>query len=453
MSGRWAAGPVVDRALALLDATRVESSTIDSDIRMDEVTSGLLDVRFSVHGAGAMRILAGARAFAGESRKVLGKPTPCVGRDRELAFLESTYAGCESESEARAVLAIAPAGVGKSRLRRELMARLEARGARVLLARCDALYAGSPHHAASELVRHAAGILEDDSAEERSAALDAYVREVFPEALRGRARDFLGEIVRVPSAGPESPLLRAARNDPRIMAEQVRDVFEAWWSALTEERPLLVVLEDVHWSDAVSSRLVEGALARLADRPLFVLALARPEVRDVTPRPFASFAELPIEPLGKRAAERLVRAILGRDADPGTVERVVARAGGNAFYLEELVRHVATQGGGSLPETVIAMARSRLDALESEARRVLRVASVFGEVLWEKGVLHLLGASSSESVCEWLDTLVAREILEPGRRERFAGERDFVFRHALLRDAAYATLTEEDRKIGHRLAA
>ena len=95
MSGRWAAGPVVDRALALLDATRPErpeAATGDTDIRMDDVTSGLLDVRFSVHGAGALRILAGARAFAGESRKVLGKPTPCVGRERELAFLESTFA-------------------------------------------------------------------------------------------------------------------------------------------------------------------------------------------------------------------------------------------------------------------------------------------------------------------------------------------------------------------------
>ena len=457
MSGRWAAGPVVDRALALLDATRPErpeAATGDTDIRMDDVTSGLLDVRFSVHGAGALRILAGARAFAGESRKVLGKPTPCVGRERELAFLESTFSGAVEESEARAVIAIAPAGVGKSRLRREITARLEARGARVLLARCDAVYAGSPHHAASELVRHAAGIREDEGAESRRAALEAYVDAVFPVALQGRAKDFLGEMVRAPSASEPGPLLRAARNDPRVMAEQVREIFEAWWSELTKEEPLFVVLEDVHWSDASTSRLVEGALARLQDRPLFVLALARPEVRDATPRPFASFAELPIEPLGKRAAERLVRALLGREADLVTVERIVTRAAGNAFYLEELVRHVAAHGDESLPETVIAMARSRLDALEPEARRVLRVGSVFGECMWEKGVVHLLGGTRTpETVREWLETLVAREILEPGRRDRFGGESDFVFRHALLRDAAYATLVEEDRKLGHRLAA
>ncbi len=494
MSGRWAAGPVVDRALALLDATRPErpeTSTGDSEIRMDDVTSGLLDVRFSVHGAGAMRILAGARAFASESRKVLGKPTPCVGRERELAFLESTFSGAVEESEARAVIAIAPAGVGKSRLRREITARIEARGARVLLARCDAVYAGSPHHAASELVRHAAGIREDDGAEGRRKALEAYVDEVFPPEQRGRAKDFLGEIVRAPSASEPGPLLRAARNDPRVMAEQVREVFEAWWSELTKAEPLLVVLEDVHWSDASTSRLVEGALAKLQDRPLFVLALARPEVRDATPRPFASFAELSIEPLGKRAAERLVRAILGKDVDLVTLERIVARAAGNAFYLEELVRHVAAHGDESLPETVIAMARSRLDALEPEARRVLRVGSVFGECMWEKGVVHLLGGTQpraapppamdphhapdharasqislgsqastgaaglrpAEQVREWLDTLTQREILEPGRRDRFGGEADFVFRHALLRDAAYATLVDEDRKLGHRLAA
>jgi tetratricopeptide (TPR) repeat protein len=454
MSGRWAAGPVVERALALLDSTRPEGFMANTGIRIDEVTSGLLDVRFSVHGAGALHILAGARAFAGESRKVLGKPTPCVGRERELAFLESTFASCEGESEARAVLAVAPAGVGKSRLRRELAARIERRGARVLFACCDPLYAGSTHHAVAELVRHAAGVREDASPAARRAALEAYVDAVFPAAMQIRARDFLGEIVRAPGSATVSPLLRAARNDPRVMAEQVREVFEAWWSELSREQPLFVVLEDVHWSDASSSRLIEGALARLEDRPLFVLALARPEVRELFPRPFASFSELPLEPLSKRAAERLVKSILGNEVEPRTLERIVSRAGGNAFYLEELIRHVATHGDESLPETVIAMARSRLDALESEARRVLRIGSVFGECLWEKGVVHLLGGTRPpESIGEWLETLVAREILEPGRRERFGGERDFVFRHALLRDAAYATLTEEDRKVGHRLAA
>jgi tetratricopeptide (TPR) repeat protein len=452
MSGRWAAGPVVDRALQLLDATRVREPGADTDIRMDEVTADLLDARFSVHAAGTMRILSGAQALAGESRKVLGKPTPCVGRDRELAFLESTFATAADEREARAVMVLAPAGIGKSRLRREIVARVQRSGTRVISARCDALYAGSPNHAVAELVRLSADIHEDQAADVRRERLVAYVGSVFPEGMRPRARDFLGELLRAPDGQP-SPLVRAARNDPRVMAEQVREVFEAWLRALTEEGPLLVVLEDVHWSDASSARLFESALEALADRPLCLLALARPEVRDARPRPFATFSELPLDPLTKRAAEKLVRAILGAGAAAGTVERVVTRAAGNAFYLEELVRHVAQHGEESLPETVLAMVRSRLDALEPEARRVLRVGSVFGECLWESGVMALLGGTRSlQSIREWLETLVAREVLEPGDRGRFAGERDYVFRHALLRDAAYATLTEQDRKVGHRLA-
>ncbi|MEZ4295104.1 MAG: protein kinase [Polyangiaceae bacterium] len=454
MTGRWAAGPVVDRAMALLDMTRPANERLSAEIRVDEVTAGLLDVRFAVRYDGPLRLLVGARSFAGESRKVLGKPTPCVGRERELAFLEATYAGVAGDMEARGVLAVAGAGVGKSRLQREIAARLSARGAEILFARCDVSFAGSAHHAASELVRCAAGIREDGTAEARRAALEAYVERTLPAPARERAKDFLGEIVRAPSAREPGPLLRAARNDPRVMAEQVREVFEAWLAELTRERPLFIVLEDVHWSDASSARIIESAVLGLAERPLFVLALARPEVRQMTPRPFATFAELSIEPLSKRASEKLVRAVLGDEADPATVERVVQRAGGNAFYLEELIRHVAAHGDGSMPETVLAMARSRLDALEPQARRILRVASVLGEQIWESGVTHLLGGSrTSESVGEWLETLVAREILEPGQRQRFAGEKDYTFRHALLREAAYATLTEEDQKVGHRLAA
>ncbi|MGZ5969724.1 MAG: hypothetical protein ACXWP4_18755, partial [Polyangiales bacterium] len=122
------------------------------------------------------------------------------------------------------------------------------------------------------------------------------------------------------------------------------------------------------------------------------------------------------------------------------------------FYLEELIRHVAAGGTTDFPETVIAMVQARLSNVDPAARRVLRAASVFGEVAWEGGIATLLG-DQREDLATWLDALVAEEVLVRGRGTRFAGEREIAFRHALLREATYETLTPHDRVLGHGLAA
>jgi hypothetical protein len=458
VTGRWAAGPVVDRAAALLDRTRLGSTS--SAVRIDDVTEGLLDVRFVVESVGpGDSVLRGVEAFAGDVRRVLGKPTPCVGRERELAFLESTCLEAVADEVARAVLVLGVAGVGKSRLRREITGRLAARSeARVLVSRCDALYSGSPLRALADLLRNAAEVREDQPPEERYEALERHVTKVVPEGGRAETLEFLAELLRAPAAGEPSPRLRAARNDPRIMAEQTRVAFETWIRSLLDEKPLVLVLEDLHWSDAPSFAMLEGWLARFAEKPLVILGLARPEIRDTFPEGLRGASEVRLEGLTRKAAERLVRSLLGDDTPLATITRVVERAGGNAFYLEELVRHVASQAAsgvatGDLPETVLAMAQSRLDALEPEARRVLRVGAIFGETFWRRAVVLLLGGTMGEAaISEWLDALVTREVLERGRNERFADEVEYVFRHALLRDAAYSMLVDDDRQKGHRVA-
>src|SRR5687768_11805824 len=144
------------------------------------------------------------------------------------------------------------------------------------------------------------------------------------------------------------------------------------------------------------------------------------------------------------------------------VDAVVARADGNAFFLEELVRAIAEAaaadpdaGAGRaldvLPETVIGMVQARLAGLDAEARRVLRAAALFGEVFWEGGVRALVG-DGSFATTEWLDDLARREVISLHKEGRLPGEREYQFRHALVRDAAYDMLTEPDRVLGHLLA-
>jgi tetratricopeptide (TPR) repeat protein len=256
--------------------------------------------------------------------------------------------------------------------------------------------------------------------------------------------------------------LRAARSDPQLMGDQIRRAFIDFLDAEARARPLVLVLEDLHWGDLLSVRLIDAALRALAERPLFVLALARPEVHDAFPRLWAErhVEELRLGPLTRRAAEKLVREVLGDEVDAAVVERLVTTADGNAFFLEELIRAVREDGARVLPDTVVAMVQARLERLEPEARRVLRAAAIFGEVFWRDGVVALLGdggdgdtGRARTRVDEWLESLVERELVMRRIETRFAGEVEYVFRHGLVREAAYAMLTADDKRLGHRLAA
>jgi predicted ATPase len=236
------------------------------------------------------------------------------------------------------------------------------------------------------------------------------------------------------------------------MTDQVTRAFRDLLAAECAQAPLLLVLEDLQWGDLPSTKLVDATLRSLADRPLVVLALARPEVADVFPRLWIErpFQQIRLGELPRKAGERLVREVLGERVPKERVDRIVARAAGNALYLEELIRAEANGDGDALPETVLAMVHVRLSSLGDEVRRALRAASIFGVEFRLPGVAALLGARA-EDVALSLDELCDREIIE----RRSAGRIDaaFGFRHALFREAAYAALTPADRALGHRLAA
>lgn len=351
----------------------------------------------------------------------------------------------------------APPGVGKSRLSQELLQELRARGEPVSIwtARGDVLSAGSPFAMLGQALRSACGVREGDPLEARRAKISATVEAYVTLSERRRVAEFLGEIAGAPFPDEDSLPLRAARRDAQLMADQARAAFLDFMTAACARGPVLVLLEDLHWGDRPTVQLIDAALRESDDRPLFVLALARPNVRDVFPKLWEGrrVHEMRLVELHRRAGERLARHVLGQGADAETIARIVRLSEGNAFYLEELIRWTAEGKDSELPETVVAMVESRLGALDDEARRLLRAASVFGEVLWPGGVAALLGGEARRTgVVSRLDELVERELLLRRRDSRFSGEEELSFRHALLREGAYAMLTDEDRRLGHRLA-
>lgn len=439
-------GPAIDRAVRLV--ARASGDVI----LLDEVVAGLLDARFDVRETKAGFALHGEHALAEGTRTLLGKATPCVGRDRELRQLEQLLDECVEDGEARAVLVRAPAGAGKSRFVHELLRRIDGRWDRMSLwiGHGDPLRAGSAFSLLGQPLRRACGIQDGEPLALRRQKILARVRGRITEGA-SRVAEFLGEIVGAPFPDDESLSLRTARADPQLMNDQMRTAFVEFLGAECEAGPVLILLEDLHWGDHPTVKFLDRALRDLRARPLFVLALGRPEVRDVFPDLWGEryVQEISLHELNRKAIERLARHVLGESVSAETIERLARLSEGNAFYLEELIRSEAEGRGADLPETVVAMVQSRLGALDDEARRLLRAASVFGETFWAGGVSALLGGTATG---QRLRELVESEVLVKRPESRFPSEREYAFRHGLLREGAYAMLTDEDRALGHRLA-
>src|SRR5262249_44124522 len=155
--------------------------------------------------------------------------------------------------------------------------------------------------------------------------------------------EFLGELIGTPFPEESSVQLRAARQDAMLMGDQMRRAWEDFISSECAAQPVLIVLEDLHWGDRPSVQFIDAALRRAKEQPLFVLALARPDVHDLFPKLWADrdLQSIHLEELSRKASERLVRQVLGETFSAEVVERIVGQASGNAFYLEELIRAVA----------------------------------------------------------------------------------------------------------------
>jgi tetratricopeptide (TPR) repeat protein len=456
---RWPVGEVIDRAAALVKQARAAAAEGAPErraglapIRIDEITAGLLDARFDVGEGGSGLALRGEREILDTSRTLLGRPTPCVGREQELGALEEMFRACVSEPEARAVLVTGAAGVGKSRIRYELLRALKQRGEpmEVWIGRADPISAGAPFGMIAPALRRSAGILDGEPLAGRQLKLRARVARHLRGAGLTRVTEFLGELLGVPFPDDDSVQLRAARADATLMGDQMKRAWTDFVAAETAVQPLLIVLEDLHWGDLPSVKLIDAALRELSDRPLMALALGRPEVHELFPGLWAErgLQEIRLGGLKRKGSERLVRAVLGEAATDEVTAKLWERSGGNAFYLEELIRAVAEGKGDALPETVLAMVQARLTDLEPEARRLLRAASIFGQVFWRGAVEVLLGAGTGRE----LAALEERELISRRGEGRFPREAEYVFRHATVREAAYAMLTDGDRRLGHLLA-
>ncbi|WP_437521155.1 protein kinase [Sorangium sp. So ce726] len=448
VAGRLPVGALIDRVVQLFPQ---RARLPESGIRLDSATAGLLARSFEIAQADDGAWLRGSKEEPDTVPRLLGKPTPCVGRERELLQLAAEWRHCVDEPAASAVVVVGAPGLGKSRLAWEFLhERSEA--AEIWIGRADPMAAGSAFGLLAQALRRAMGILDGEPLEVRRRKVLARVERLGELGAKApHVAAFLGELVGAPFPDEGDVQLQAARQSPVLMGDRLREAFEDFVQAECQQQPVLLVLEDLHWGDLPTVTLIDAALQRAGNLPFFVLALARPEVHELFPTLWSERHGLRIRlaPLSRRESERLVREVLGDGVGPEQVEALVARAEGNAFVLEEQIRAVAEGRGEGMPETALALVQARLAALGVEERRVLRAASVFGETFWEGGVVALVGGAP---VARQLTELARRELIRRQREARVAGEVEYEFRHALVREAAYEMLTERDRRVGHGLA-
>jgi tetratricopeptide (TPR) repeat protein len=445
-----ALGEAVDRAIDLAQAAAA--------VRLDEVTAGLLPPEFETTAADEGIRLLREREQSEPIRTLLGRPTAFVGRKKELRILDAVLDECVSERVTRGALLIGPAGIGKSRVRYEFMRALERsrHDVQVWLGRGDPLLAGSAFGVLAQALRRQCGIRHGDPPEVRRAALRARIARSVARDRVELCAAFLGEMIGAPFSDQANPPLRAARESARLMNDRIGESWAELVAAECEAAAMVLIIEDLHWADPSSLRLVEEALA-LADRPLFLLGIARPEVDEQYPRLLAGrdLMRLVLSPLSRASSAELVRDVLGADVTQAAVDHICDRSAGNAFFLEELIRAESERTSGEelpSPGTVLAVVQARLEALELDARRVLRAASVFGQAFWRGAVDALIGDDSVD-VDRQLAALAAGELIVRAVETRIQGQVQYAFRHVLVREAAYATLTDDDRIRGHRLAA
>jgi eukaryotic-like serine/threonine-protein kinase len=442
-------GELINRAVRLLSTQHLGSIHVEAEIKR------LLDARFEIvfEPDGRARLLF-EKGLRDVPRTVMGREIPCLGREREVRELEGFYEACTEESECQVVVMSGSAGCGKSRVAHEFLERLRDSGQsfELLIGRGDPMRINVSLGLLSQALRGAAGISGTEPDDVQRKRLFAHASRFLPSQSAPTTVAFLGEIAGIRFPDHDLPQLQTARRDARLMADQTSNAWMDWLEAEAEHHPVFILLEDMHWGDFASVNYMDSALRILQKKPVMLLALARPELDE---RFYGLWRERRIQrvalgPLGKRAAEDMIRRVLG-DLAPDKMVWLIEHAQGNPFYLEELCRSLA-QGGetAAIPDTVLGTVQVRFDAVGEGCKLVLRAASIFGQSFLADGVKALVDEMSDEDIDRWLEILVDKEILF----SRPVGTgRQHVFRHALLHQAAYAMLTPKDEVAGHHLAA
>jgi class 3 adenylate cyclase/tetratricopeptide (TPR) repeat protein len=370
---------------------------------------------------------------------------PMVGRAADLERLERAMDRVVRERACTLLTVMGPAGVGKSRLVREFLERAEDRS-RILRGRCLPYGEGITYWPLAEMVGQAAGI-SHDARESASVKLQALVGDADDGAIVGeRIAQALG--------------LSSGEAEGGEIFWAVRKLFES----LATSRPLVVVFDDIQWAETTLLDLIEHVAEHSRGAPILLLCMARSELVETRPgwgHGDHIGASIPLEPLSETESGVLIASLLGGiDLAPGARDRIAEATEGNPLFVEQVVSmlvdegYLVRDGGGwattrdlsslSVPPTIHALLSARLDRLDADERRVLGLAAVGGRIFYREALDAMAPGELRSRLEPIIVTLVRKDLVGPDTSS-FLGGDAFRFRHLLIRDTAYESLTKETR--------
>jgi class 3 adenylate cyclase/tetratricopeptide (TPR) repeat protein len=363
---------------------------------------------------------------------------PLAGREDEVELLVSTLQRVRRDREPQLVTVAGVPGIGKSRLVSELFAFVEADADFITWRRGRSLSYGHGVSlwALGEIAKAELGVLESDTRAETATKLEHALTELAEDE---REQAWLARHL--------APLL-GLPSEQEDRAERF-GAWRRWIELLADRRPTVLVFEDIQWADDELLDFIDELADWASDLPLLVVCTARPELFERRPGwggGKRNVLTVSLGPLSDDDTARVVAATLDRAVLPAATQTaLLERAAGNPLYAEQYARMVA-EGGvpDALPETVQGIVAARLDLLAPEEKALLQDAAVVGRVFWPGA----LGAAD-----ELLRSLVRTEFIRRERRSSVAGEQEYSFAHALVRDVAYAQIPRGERAARHRAAA
>jgi class 3 adenylate cyclase/tetratricopeptide (TPR) repeat protein len=371
-----------------------------------------------------------------------------VGRARELGVVRDAFERARHERTPQLLTLVGVPGIGKSRLVYELRRIVDADPELITWrqGRCLAYGDGITLWALGEIVKAQAGVLEQDTA----ADIAAKIRQSVEDTLAGT-----GDEARV-----ETHLLAllGLGGEEQVGGDRRNEAFSAWrrfLEALAEQRPVVLVVEDIHWADEALLDFLDELVEWVTDVPLIVVATARPELLERRPGwggGKLNATTLALQPLSNEQTADLIAKLLGRPVLAAeSQQRLLERAGGNPLYAEQFVELYVEQGAAGelgLPETLQGIIAARLDGLPDAEKTLLQDAAVVGKVFWASSV-----GSDADAAATSLHALERKGFVRRQRRSSLEGESEFAFAHALVRDVSYGQIPRADRARRHRSTA
>ena len=402
------------------------------------------------------------RHVAGVERGLPGLSTPMVGRGDELKRLLGVVDRASATRQLQALTLVGDAGLGKSRLLREMVAGLQ--DGRVIAVRSQPDGMLRPWGLLRSLLAVQCSVADTDSAELARRKVEEGLAPWF-DARGERQAQLIGQLSGLDFS--HSPHVRGL--DPRSLRDQAFAAVRGYLQALAARGPALPVLvvEDLHWADDGSLDLLQHLLTHAAELPLVLLMTARPALLGRRADWGTPDTIVQLTPLAPAQSDALAQALLQRldTVPPKLSELIVGQAEGNPYYMEELVRRLIDDGvivigepdwtvqterlqRVRLPGTLVGLLQARLDALPTGARTAARQASVIGHVFWDDA-LQALDVNAPQA----LPALQRAAFVRANQASDFEGTTERRFDHHLLHQVTYDTLLKAERRRGHGAVA